>query len=143
MDHGFTISGTARLAIVLAGFAGACATLRDGTQHMLAVQTPGVTGATCYIKRGDQQLGAIMTPGRLEVGRSRHELEVTCQAPGHEQAQIKVASVWADSAKLQMPEGYVVDYATGAMWTYPASITVTMNRIPAAPTTPGRSRRVS
>jgi hypothetical protein len=117
--------------------------LRDGTQHMLAIETPGVASATCYVKRGDQQLGAVMTPGRLEVGRSRNKLEITCQAPGFADAQMKVASAWVDSAKLQMPEGYLIDYATGAMWKYPASVSITMERIPGSQPSPRRTRPVS
>ncbi len=131
------------LILLLTLSSAGCATLRDGMQHTLAIETTGASTATCYVMRQDQSLGAVMTPGRIEISKSIKELDITCQAPGFADAVVKVPSEWAQNAKLQMPEGYVVDFATGAMWQHPVKVTVPMQRLPGAQEPARRGRRTS
>lgn len=110
-----------------------CATLTLGTKQTVAITTSGADGATCTIlNEARETIGTVTTPGSIELGKSRKDLTVSCEKPGYEPASRTVASDWSSKAKYQGPQGYLVDYASGAMWEYPSPIDVPLTPLPAA-----------
>ena len=116
------------LVLAFAALAG-CATMSQGTKAQVAIDTPGAMGATCTVTDAAGKVrGSTRTPGTVTLQKARADLTVTCTKAGYATATQALNSSMADRAKLQMPTGYVVDAASGAMWTYPASISIPMTK---------------
>jgi hypothetical protein len=127
-------------AIAVSTGLGGCATLTEGLNQSVFVTTPGAEAAACILRNdaGDT-LGMVTTPGTIEIGKSRKDLVISCSKVGFEPAQKRVSSSWADRAKLQGPQGYVIDYVSGAMWNYPSRIEIVLTST--APPQVPRARR--
>ncbi|MEH6675813.1 hypothetical protein [Phenylobacterium sp.] len=114
---------SASLVLLAAG----CATLTQGTRQEIAIATPGVQGAQCVVTddRGEV-LARLATPGRAQVERARSPLTVRCDRPGFRPVTVQVPSSFSSRSRVQSPIGYAVDGISGAMWSYPAEVTVTL-----------------
>jgi hypothetical protein len=131
-----------QLAVAVLAFSwlSGCATLTEGINQAITIDTPGAPGAICMLANdANDILGSVTTPGSIEIGKSRKDVTVRCSKHGFESAQKRVSSTWAERAKLQGPEGYVVDYVSGAMWSYPPKIEIVLTSN--GPVVPPRARR--
>lgn len=126
------------LALAITALSGmpGCATTVNGTHQDVLIKTVDQKGiqidaADCTVAN---KAGTVSTktPGVVNVRRDRSDLIVKCKTPG-----ATFADVSAPSKASLLPVlglgfwGMAVDAGTGAMWGYPALITV-----PAAPATP-------
>lgn len=115
------------LCLSLFSLIGACATVTQGTRQTLAVTTPNAGGAQCVISRDDGRvLGRVTTPGSVQISRARSALEVRCEHAGFEPGVAQVPSAFSSRSRIQSPIGYAVDGFSGAMWSYPAEVSVTL-----------------
>jgi hypothetical protein len=131
-----------RLALVMLACTGlaSCATITEGVNQTITVNTPGAPGAICVLANDSNDiLGSVTTPGSIEIGKSRKDVTVRCSKSGFESSQQTVSPTWAQRAKLQGPEGYLVDYVSGAMWNYPPKIEIVLTS--SSPVVPPRIRR--
>ncbi len=105
----------------------ACATVTQGTQQTLAVTTPNADGAQCVISNGDGRvLGTVTTPGSVQISRARSALDVRCERAGFGSGVAQVSSAFSSRSRIQSPIGYAVDGLSGAMWSYPSEVLVTL-----------------
>lgn len=119
------------LCLSLVALTGACATVTQGTSQTLAVTTPNADGAECVISNDSGRvLGRVTTPGSVQISRARSALEVRCERSGFEPGVAQVSSAFSSRSRIQSPIGYAVDGISGAMWSYPAEVSVTMTPSP-------------
>lgn len=115
------------LCLSLLLLTGACATVTQGTRQTLAVTTPSANGAQCVISNDDGRvLGGVTTPGSVQISRARSTLQVRCERAGFEPGVAQVSSAFSSRSRIQSPIGYAVDGLSGAMWSYPAEVSVTL-----------------
>lgn len=115
------------ISISLAGL-GACATVSEGSKATVAINAAGVSNAACTVSdAAGKRIASVRAPGQVILPRGKATLTVACQGEGRS-GSAQLASSMADKAKVQMPTGYLVDAMSGAMWTYPAEITVEMRK---------------
>jgi hypothetical protein len=128
------------MVMLVSAWMSGCATLTEGLNQTITIDTPGAPGAICVLANdANDILGSVTTPGSIEIGKSRKDITVRCSKSGFEPSQKTVSSSWADRAKLQGPQGYLVDYASGAMWNYPPRIEIVLTSD--TPVMPPRLRR--
>lgn len=111
------------LAVATASLA-ACSTVLRGTSQVVAVETPGTAGATCELSGGDGVKARVVTPGSVKVSKSKRDIRVTCVAPDGQQAAKTFVSAYSDASYIQLPQAYLVDGVSGAMWEYPKTLSV-------------------
>jgi hypothetical protein len=96
-------------ALVLSG----CASITHGTKQDITFEAP--PQQVCYITQGSTMIASIAETQTIKVGRSKEPITVDC---GNEKkvyaAEINAAAytsmMWIDFG--------LVDFATGAAWTY-------------------------
>lgn len=119
------------ICVSLAALTGACATVTQGTSQTIAVTTPNADGAQCVISNDSGRvLGRVTTPGEVRISRARSALEVRCERSGFEPGVAQVRSAISSRSRIQSPIGYAVDGVSGAMWSYPTEVSVTMTPSP-------------
>lgn len=128
-----------RLSVLLVAAFGlpACATVTTGTSQSLSVVSDP-PGAACQLERGGQVVGvASPTPATVQVGKSMRAISVECAQPGYEKAAARIPAgfqpLFLGNVLLGGVVGMVVDMASGAAATYPASTTVAMRATGADP----------
>jgi len=108
---------TAFSLVVLAG----CATVLEGTSQTITVDVAPPSGI-CEVRRQGEYLGTS-TPQRraVTVGKSQHDLEFTCSAPGYQTKTETLSSAMAAAtvASFFLLDLGIVDAATGAWKKYP------------------------
>jgi hypothetical protein len=119
--------------VVLASAFGvaACASANQEPPVRISVaSTPA--GASCEAVRDNRPIGRVTsTPGLLRVTNSASTIVLHCEAPGHAPGRNLVGSV-TDGATAGLYilagglVGLVAASATGAMYTYPADVAVTL-----------------
>lgn len=89
-------------------------------------------GATCEAVRDNRPIGRVpSTPVAIRVTNSASTIVLHCEAPGHAPGRTLVASV-TDGATVGLSilagglVGLVAASATGAMYTYPPEVAVTL-----------------
>lgn len=120
-------------AVIALSTMGGCATIVNGTHQDVLIKTTDskgtqIDGADCVVanKEGSQ---SVKTPGVVNVRRARSDLTVKCEKAGATFAYVSAPSKASLLPVLGLGFwGMAVDAGTGAMWGYPALITV-----PAAP----------
>lgn len=114
----------------LAASASGCASIVEGTDQSLTVQT-SPSGASCELKRDGQVIGVVNpTPGTVTVGKSKDDISVICKKDGYQDA---IGAFSSDFQGMTFGNivfggliGVAVDASSGAMHEYPASVTVAM-----------------
>lgn len=115
------------LSLSLVALTGGCATVTQGTTQTLAVVTPNADGAQCVISNDRGRVVArITTPGSAQISRARSTLEVRYERSGFETGVAQLPSAFSSRSRIQSPIGYAVDGMSGAMWSYPAEVSVMM-----------------
>lgn len=135
--------------VALASLLAGCASVMDGYQQLVAVETFGqegqgrVFGAQCALSN-PKGTATLHTPGIVLVRRSFDDLSIRCEKAGFEPGQARVASVTKPMAILGGFSGMAVDTGTGAAFEYPPLIKVTMGApLSRSSLVPGESLAVS
>jgi hypothetical protein len=78
-------------------------------------------------------MAVVTTPGTARLRKGKKPLDVLCKLPDYAEARESLVPKFDKRARLQGPEGYLINAVSGAMWRFPDSLTVMMRRIDAAP----------
>ncbi|GAA0579278.1 hypothetical protein GCM10009416_17100 [Craurococcus roseus] len=121
-----------RTSVLLAAALGlpACATITTGTTQNLSVASEP-PGASCRLQRGGELVGmAGPAQSTVQVSKSMRDIAVECSQPGYQNASGRIPAgfqpLFLGNILLGGVVGMVVDMASGAASTYPASTTVAM-----------------
>lgn len=107
-----------------------CASIVNGTNQPVSVETPPVEGAVCTLTNDKGTWYVNSSPGSVTVHRSYVDLDVSCRKPGY-----KVAAQKFKSSTKGMAFGNVifggaigagVDMANGSAYDYPTNISIPM-----------------
>ena len=109
-----------------------CATITQGTQQAIAFKLePDET--TCEVSRvGDGVLGRVSHSSNvIHVGKDKDDIVVVCNAKGFEQSTTRVVSgaTGAGVTGVLLDFG-ITDMITGAMYLYPADVTIALSKKP-------------
>lgn len=110
-----------------------CASIVEGTEQKITVQTPPVEGAQCYLQNDKGKWYLDCTPGTVCVHKSCGDLIVTVQKPGYEKSSVRIQSktngMTFGNALFGGIIGAGVDCADGAAFNYPDMISVPMKPV--------------
>lgn len=125
MKHAL-VATLAALGMTLSG----CATIMEGhTQDINVNVTPD--NADCFASRGGHPIGQYSPRTHiLTVSKSRNDMVVTCSAPGYKTKSVTFesgASAWGVVGAMTLDLG-IIDYSTGALNKYDATITIVLDR---------------
>lgn len=123
------------LLVAAAAFLGGCASIVNGHNQALSVETRAasgpITGASCKLSN-NKGTWFVTTPGSTTVQRSFEDMLVRCDKESHEPGIAAVKSSTKAMAFGNIIFGGVigagVDIATGAAYDYPSLITVEMGK---------------
>ena len=108
-----------------------CASITQGTSQTIVFNLEPKE-ATCVATRdGDGQLGTLTTTNNsLSVSKDKDDIVVTCRAPGHKQTSVRLTSSTQAAGVVGgiFLDLGVVDMMTGAMWKYPESTNISLER---------------
>jgi hypothetical protein len=118
------------IVLSLVGLFPACATIVDGSNQNLTVSTDPA-GAQCAVDRAGTRLGMINpTPGSLRIDKSKNDLTVTCEKDGFRPAAVSQTASFGGTTfgnlLLGGGIGLIVDAASGANYSYPSELRLTM-----------------
>lgn len=119
-------------SIAVAALTG-CASITDGTDQTLIIPVQP-KDARCSVVRNDVELGTITgTQQTLTISKGAKDIIVTCNAPGHLQKVSRLVSTTQTSGMMSFLflDLGITDMVTGAMWKYPQSTSITLERDPA------------
>lgn len=105
--------------------------LSDSVQEV-AFETPGAQGAECAVYVEGLRF-SVSPPQSINLPNSRHNLEVTCKAPGYREQTIYIKPHFSDTSLLNVANagaGFVLDYASDALFKYPDVIRVDFTDTP-------------
>ena len=118
------------LLVALSG----CATVLEGTDQSIAVNLKPST-AVCNATRHGESIGSVTAQNSvLHVSKSRHDIHLSCSAPGYQDQTTKIVSSASAGgvASIFLFDFGITDYATGAMNKYPPSVAVSLAADPTA-----------
>lgn len=121
-------TATALACFALAG----CASITDGTDQTLIIPVQPKE-ARCSVMRNDVELGTITgTQQTLTVSKGAKDIIVTCNAPGYLQKVSRLVSTTQTSGMMSFLflDLGITDMVTGAMWKYPQSTSIILERDP-------------
>ena len=115
----------------------ACGTITQGTSQDITV-TSIPAGAHCDFTRKGEHLATIdKTPGTVTVDKTKHDILLTCDLPGYQQASVNLESGYGagtfGNILLGGVIGWGIDEASGAVNKYPTSAQVKFVPLGAAP----------
>lgn len=128
------------VALVAGACLSACASIVGGGSSQEVAVTTNPAGANCIFMRNGERIGQISnTPGSLLVKRRKHDIEITCDKAGYQQAKYHNKSGLSSmvggniAADLILTAGIssIVDSSTGADNEYTSQVVITMNPIAA------------
>jgi hypothetical protein len=113
-------------------FLGGCASVINGVTQSVSVTTPPTQKAACVLSNNKGKWYLPSTPGTIVVHRSYNDLNVACQKPGYQNANLSVKSkanaMVAGNILIGGIIGAGVDAADGAAFHYPKIITLPMQK---------------
>lgn len=124
-------------ALALVALLPACATVVEGTSDTVTLST-NPAGATCTVDRNGERVAAVATtPGSVRIGKSRHDLNVTCTKEGYQPATAAASSKFTGATFGNVIAGgvvgVVVDAASGANNRYPSEVRLDLVENASAP----------
>jgi hypothetical protein len=120
------------LAVVVAsGVMSGCASITQGTsQTMIFNLEP--KEATCVVTRdGDGEIGSLTYRNNtLTVSKDKDDIIVACKAPSHKPKTVRLVSSTQAAGVVGgiFLDLGVVDMMTGAMWKYPESMNIALEK---------------
>jgi hypothetical protein len=124
----------AAAALALAG----CASITDGTTQTIIIPVQPKE-ARCSVVRNDVELGMITgTQQTITISKGARDVIVTCNAPGYLQKVSRLVSTTQTEGMMSFLflDLGITDMVTGAMWKYPQSASIMLERDPAAAPVP-------
>ena len=122
----------------------ACSTIVNGSNQMVKFNTGDVVGADCVATGGSEFAlnEKFTTPAEVKLPRSKKKVDVTCTKAGYKTGTKsfhgKVEGSTAGNVILGGGIGVGVDALTGAIYKYPGTIVIPMEKIGAmSPTVTG------
>lgn len=119
--------------LVAALVASGCASITDGTTQTIIVPlTP--KEASCSVVRNDVELGTITgTQQTITVSKGARDILLHCKAPGYLPKVARLVSTTQTEGMMSFLflDLGITDMVTGAMWKYPQSSSIVMERDPA------------
>lgn len=121
--------------VVLATFGVAaltgCASITQGTGQVIAFNLEPKETNCIATRDGDGQLGTITTVNStLSVSKDKDDIVVSCKAPGHKPRTVRLTSTVSAAGIVGgvFIDLGVVDLMTGAMWKYPETVNVALEK---------------
>ncbi len=117
------------LAITAIYLLSGCATIIDGTQQNISVNTPEASGAKCQLTDSKGANWYVEnTPGTAKVAKGNGPMTIICKKDGYKTTSIKVeeslAAPLLGNVILGGGVGVIVDAASGAAQNYPEKATL-------------------
>jgi len=107
----------------------ACATIIEGTDQSVSIETPPANGATCTLTSSEGEW-FVTAPGSVTVEKTKNDMSVVCKRDGfHDGVATVVPKFQATTAGNILAGGLIgvaVDAASGANYEYPSPIRVDM-----------------
>ena len=133
----FFLLAAALAALTMSG----CASITKGTSQTLVFNLEPETARCVLTRDGDGEIGSISAKNNtVTVGKDKDDIIVKCTAPGYKQKVTRLTSS-AETAGVvggAFLDLGITDMITGAMWAYPSTTTIAMDKddgTPAAATT--------
>lgn len=118
-------------ALLVAVFASGCASITKGTSQTLVFNLDPQETRCTLSRDGDGEIGSINARNNtVTVGKDKDDILVKCQAEGHSQKITRLVSS-ADTAGVVggvFIDLGITDMVTGAMWQYPNTTTITLDK---------------
>jgi hypothetical protein len=111
----------------------ACASITDGTTQTLIIPVQPKE-ARCSVMRNDVELGQVTgTSSTITVSKGSRDIIVNCAAPGYLNKSARLVSSTQTEGMMSVLflDFGITDMVTGAMWKYPSSSTIVLERDPA------------
>ena len=105
-----------------------CATIVEGTDQYINVNISPQTAHCTFTQKGSVVATIGNGGGQINVSKSRHDISVKCEAPGHQSQTISIessASGWGVVGCILI-DLCITDYSTGALNKYPKSLTISL-----------------
>jgi hypothetical protein len=122
----------------------ACSTIVNGSNQMVNFNTGDVNGADCVATGGsDYALNEkFTTPAEVKLPRSKKKIDITCNKAGYQAGTKSILGKVEGSAAGNIIAGggigLGIDALTGAIYKYPDTVSIPMERIGAmSPTVTG------
>lgn len=117
--------------LLVAVFATGCASITKGTSQTLVFNLDPQETRCTLSRDGDGEIGSINARNNtVTVGKDKDDILVKCQAEGHAQKITRLTSS-ADTAGVVggvFIDLGITDMVTGAMWQYPNTTTITLDK---------------
>jgi hypothetical protein len=118
------------LAVACAAGLSGCATLIDGSDQYITINSGSVHYAHCVLTRPGERFN-VTTPGSIHIEKSENDLNVRCSRPGYVDAVTTIPSdldPWTFGNLVTAGLTAGVDADTGAMYEYPREFDIPMTR---------------
>ena len=107
-----------------------CSSIIEGTSQEIFVNT-NPPGANCNFLRENASIGRVNpTPGTLTVKKTKHDINITCNLKGYQEAAFfnksDVAGATVGNLILGGGIGWAIDSASGADNKYTSPVNITM-----------------
>ncbi len=116
-----------------------CATVIEGTDQTLTIKSFPEDALCVAARRNEPNLATTTKSGQtITIGKSRRPLAVACEAPGYVTGTVVVESTvsdWGAAGIALTATGGIVDWSTGALRTYPDTVTVILQPVSSPPPT--------
>lgn len=113
-----------------------CASITKGTSQTLVFNLDPQTTQCNLSRDGDGEIGSINARNNtVTVAKDKDDILIKCNAPGYHQKTTRITSS-AETAGIVggvFIDLGITDLITGAMWAYPNTTTITMDREGQAP----------
>ena len=117
-------------ALACAALLTGCASITDGTDQTLIVSvTP--KEARCVVERNTVELGSVSgTQSTITVTKGAKDILITCKAAGYDDkvARLVSSTQTAGMMSFLFLDLGITDMVTGAMWKYPSSTSIALER---------------
>lgn len=108
-----------------------CASITKGTSQTLVFNLDPQTTKCSLTRDGDGEIASITAKNNTAtVGKDKDDILVKCNAPGHQQKITRMTSS-ADTAGVvggAFLDLGITDMVTGAMWVYPNTTTISLDK---------------
>jgi len=125
-------------ACILASAVSGCGSITVGSSQEIGVDTVPDPGAECTLSNEKGHWNIPKTPGSTAVTKAYSPLVTVCKHPNGATGTTSVVSTTAGATFGNIVAGGVigaaVDMSTGAAYSYPAKVTVTLSRTEAQAT---------
>ncbi len=105
-----------------------CATMKNGPQQVVRIDTPKMHGARCDLSNQRGHWHIDSTPAQVKIDRAASPLVIQCHK-GMAAGTTTIKSSFQKHSIFGGVSGMSVDVATGSAYVYPSSIKVPMARV--------------